>query len=147
MLTNVLYLDLDGFSFRQSNTVSAFSACVPLDSTTSLCFSPLALFIPIAVAVAVAVSVAVSVGVAKKHKIKAEVPHIDIGHIFLADLPANLLSFPATGGPDLSDDHCGDSSSRFGDGYCYPIMKRGPCSPTAWVTVDPTEATVKAGLI
>ncbi len=37
------------------------------------------------------------------------------------------------------DDGCGDSSVRFkGDGYCYPLLKKGPCySVLFWITVDP----------
>ncbi|XP_046447337.1 uncharacterized protein LOC124196362 [Daphnia pulex] len=39
----------------------------------------------------------------------------------------------------FADDGCGDSSVRFkGDGYCYPLLKKGPCySVLLWITVDP----------
>jgi hypothetical protein len=37
------------------------------------------------------------------------------------------------------DDGCGDYSVRFkGDGYCYSLLKKGPCENVLfWITVDP----------
>lgn len=56
--------------------------------------------------------------------------------------PQNELAIPVPG-KDLQDDGCGDSSARFQDGRCYPVLKRGPCrNPYFWITVDPVKLTV-----
>lgn len=61
---------------------------------------------------------------------------------FVAPTPRNDLAIPVIG-DDESDDGCGDSSVRFTDGICYPVLKRGPCRrPHFWVTVDPMTLTV-----
>lgn len=61
---------------------------------------------------------------------------------FVAPTPRNDLAIPVIG-DDESEDGCGDSSVRFSDGICYPVLKRGPCRrPHFWVTVDPMTLTV-----
>jgi len=35
------------------------------------------------------------------------------------------------------DDFCRDYAARFVDGNCYALLKRGPCPPLHWLTVDP----------
>jgi hypothetical protein len=56
--------------------------------------------------------------------------------------PFNGAKVPQNGKPSNSsypDDGCGDYSVRFkGDGYCYPLLKKGPCENVLfWITVDP----------
>jgi hypothetical protein len=56
--------------------------------------------------------------------------------------PLNGATVPQNGKPSNSsypDDGCGDYSVRFkGDGYCYPLLKIGPCENVLfWITVDP----------
>jgi hypothetical protein len=59
-------------------------------------------------------------------------------------------SYPSFNGPKIPqnrkpsndsypDDGCGDYSVRYkGDGYCYPVLKKGPCENVLfWITVDP----------
>jgi len=59
------------------------------------------------------------------------------GGFFNTQTPVNDVTIPVLGN-DQPDDGCGDSSVRFQDGKCYPVLKRGPCSnPYFWVTVDP----------
>ncbi|KAK4018494.1 Uncharacterized protein APZ42_027258 [Daphnia magna] len=54
----------------------------------------------------------------------------------------NAASVPQNEKPSnasFPDDGCGDYAVRFkDDGYCYPVLKKGPCkSLLYWVTVDP----------
>lgn len=54
----------------------------------------------------------------------------------------DVASIPQNGKPSnasFPDDGCGDYAVRFkDDGYCYPVLKKGPCkSALYWVTVDP----------
>lgn len=56
--------------------------------------------------------------------------------------PFNGPKVPQNGKPSNAsypDDGCGDYSVRFkGDGYCYPVLKKGPCENVLfWITVDP----------
>ena len=55
---------------------------------------------------------------------------------------------PQNGKPSKSsfpDDGCGYNSVRFkGDGYCYPVLRQGPCENLRyWVTVDPDTNEVR----
>lgn len=53
------------------------------------------------------------------------------------EIPENKR--PSRSNESIPDDGCGDYSVRFKyDGYCYPLLKQGPC-PTIyqWVTLDP----------
>ncbi len=45
----------------------------------------------------------------------------------------------------FADDGCGDNSVRFkSDGYCYPVLRQGPCENLRyWVTVDPDTYEVR----
>jgi hypothetical protein len=65
-------------------------------------------------------------------------------------------SYPSFNGPKIPqnrkpsndsypDDGCGDYSVRYkGDGYCYPVLKKGPCENVLfWITVDPYTYEVK----
>jgi preprotein translocase subunit SecG len=52
-------------------------------------------------------------------------------------IPVNNLPIPVTG-LDFPKDGCDDSSVRFADGNCHPVLTRGPCNETnRWVTIDP----------
>nr|CAH0105579.1 unnamed protein product [Daphnia galeata] len=52
-------------------------------------------------------------------------------------IPVNNLPIPVIG-LDFPRDGCDDSSVRFADGKCHPVLSRGPCSETnRWVTIDP----------
>ncbi len=114
-----------------------------------------------AAAVAIAVGVAVPVGSAaaaaaaaaaatpavpspsQANAIQVQIAQfLSNGGLFDTLTPVNDLSIPVRG-DDLPDDGCGDSSVRFRDGRCYPVLKRGPCrNPYYWITVDPVRLTV-----
>lgn len=111
-----------------------------------------------AAAVAIAVGVAVPVGSAaaaaaaaaaavpsssQANEIQVQVAQfLSNGGLFDTLTPVNDLPIPVRG-EDLPDDGCGDSSVRFRDGRCYPVLKRGPCrNPYYWITVDPVRLTV-----
>ena len=55
---------------------------------------------------------------------------------------------PQNGKPSkfsFPDDGCGDNSIRFkSNGYCYPVLRQGPCKNLRyWVTVDPDTYEVR----
>ncbi len=106
------------------------------------------------VAVAIAVGVAVSVGSAvaattvqsanQANQIQGQIVQIIAGGggFFNTPTPVNDATIPVFG-DDQMDDGCGDSSIRFQDGICYPVLKRGPCSnPFNWITVNPVSMMV-----
>jgi preprotein translocase subunit SecG len=52
-------------------------------------------------------------------------------------IPVNNLPIPVIG-LDFPRDGCDDSSVRFADGKCHPVLSGGPCNETnRWVTIDP----------
>ena len=57
-------------------------------------------------------------------------------------IPVNNLPIPVIG-LDFPRDGCDDSSVRFADGKCHPVLSRGPCNETnRWVTIDPISLQV-----
>ena len=90
------------------------------------------------VAAAVAAAAAMAVGVATPLSVStsgvAENQNVDIVYLFRG--PINDLPIPVEG-PNLSDT-CTDSSARYIDGNCYPLLRQGPCQdPRQWYTLDP----------
>jgi len=109
--------------------------------------------------VAIAVGVAVSVGSAvsaaavqssnQASQIQGQVTQFLAagggggGGFFNTQTPVNDLAIPVLGN-DQPDDGCGDSSVRFQDGRCYPVLKRGSCgNPYNWIAVDPVSLKVR----
>lgn len=106
-----------------------------------------------AAAVAIAVGVAVPIGSAAiTDEVQSSNQAIQIqqvisqflsnGGFFDTETPVNDMIIPVEG-YDPPEYGCGDSSVRFKDGKCYPVLKRGPCrNPYYWITVDPVRLTV-----
>ena len=86
-------------------------------------------FFGAAAAIAVALGVAIP---AANEPVAAPIDSIVIGRFSCRQTPENRnVKIPFDG--------CGNSSVRFDDGHCRPLLKRGSCtSPYYWVTVDPT---------
>lgn len=105
---------------------------------------------PVLVAAA-AVAIAVGVGVPTSSADNRENPldEFDLDDIVnfqngldRSQIPENNLKIPVVG-VSFQDDGCSDNSIRFGNGECYPVLKRGPChDPHSWVTVDPVQLQV-----
>ena len=86
-------------------------------------------FFGAAAAIAVALGVAIPAAI---EPVAAPIDSIVMGRFSCRQTPENKnVKIPFDG--------CGNSSVRFDDGHCRPLLKRGSCtSPYYWVTVDPT---------
>lgn len=86
-----------------------------------------------ATAIAVSVAVAVPLGLPSTESFDFDPP------LFIPpvrEIPEVHHDMPVRGS-DFPDDGCGDFSVRFDDERCYPILRRGPCGATHWVTINP----------
>ena len=103
--------------------------------------------------IAAATAIGVGVGVGVPASIEAPEPlDITVARFACRETPENNLDIPVDG-PGIPDNGCGNSSVRFGgntlgsgtsvqpfgNGFCAPLLRRGPCtSPFEWVTIDPS---------
>lgn len=132
-------------SYSSSNLIQAFKDS---ETVTSVDYS-VAKAVAIAAAVALVVAVAVPTSIQAVENNQNEIQQnfdpdlsLFIAALFDNQTPKNDLKIPVEGS-DFQDDGCGDGSVRFGDGKCYPVLKRGPCEEAhQWVTVHPTQLKV-----
>ena len=62
-----------------------------------------------------------------------------------SQMAVNIEPFPkANVCPNQHVDTCGDSSARSRNGTCFPLLKRGTCSSSTWITVHPIDKTASA---
>lgn len=104
--------------------------------------------------VAIAVGVAVPVGSAaiadevqssnQANQIQEDISQfLSNEGFFDIEAPVNDMIIPVEG-YDLPDYGCGDSSVRFQEGKCYPVLKRGPCrNPYYCIPVSPVNLTLE----
>ena len=120
------------------------------DLTASQCQRLNAAAVVVAVAAIVAKSVVllltqVAGGVALQNPVGAfellAAAGINVRLLMAANFPANILRWPNVG-TDLDVDVCGYSSVLYSDGNCYSLLRRGPCPPLQWITVNPRDFLV-----
>ena len=100
------------------------------------------LFVPKLVIAVGAIAAAIAVAVTSHGK-DDKIEEIDIDLRLLNILtPMNDLPMPVTG-VDFPSDGCGDNSVRFG-ATCIPVLHKGPCGRTDWVTIDPITLQVNS---
>ncbi len=146
-----------------TTTTAATTTTLATTTAPSILVTTIAALTAAAAVVAIAVGVAVSVGSAgsvgsplaasalqsfnQANQIQGQVAEFLLSGgrgFFNSQTPVNDLTLPVLGS-DQQDDGCGDSSVRFQDGKCYPVLNRGSCSnPYNWITVDPVSLAVSS---